>query len=124
MRLGLVVDTSALLAVLFSEPERGRVLDQIFAAERRWLSAFSLLETSILVVSRRGLAGRTLLEGLLRELGPIRSRRSFEIKKISGSRILPGHRRTDSGAMSTAPKSRCSTKAFRRTNKRFNACRP
>jgi len=65
---GLVVDTSALIAVLFSEAERQPALDEITAAGERWMSAFSYLEASILAASRRGLAGRTLLDGLIREL--------------------------------------------------------
>jgi ribonuclease VapC len=69
VRAGVVVDTSALLAVLFAEPERQPALDAISDAGARWMSAFSYLEASIVARSRRGLAGRTILDGLLREFG-------------------------------------------------------
>lgn len=67
MRPGLVVDSSALVAILFEEAERPRALDEIFDSERRLISAFSFLETSLVAISRKGLAGKTLLDGFLQE---------------------------------------------------------
>lgn len=67
MRLGLVVDSSALLAILLAEAERQRALDEIFGAETRLLSAFTYLETSIVLTSRKGAAGRALLDALLKD---------------------------------------------------------
>lgn len=64
-----MVDSSALLAILFEEVERTRALDEIFDAERRLISSFSFLETSLVATSRKGLAGKTLLDGLLRDSG-------------------------------------------------------
>jgi ribonuclease VapC len=67
VRPGLVVDSSALLAVLFEEAERARALDAIFDSERRLISSLSFLETSIVTTARKGLAGKTLLDGLLKD---------------------------------------------------------
>lgn len=66
---GLVVDSSALLAILFEEEERSQALDTIFGAGIRLLSAFSLLETSIVATSRKGVAGKALLDALVRDSG-------------------------------------------------------
>lgn len=57
----MVIDTSALLAVLFDEPEREEFIHKIAAASRRLISAGTLIESSIVVESRRGeVAGREL----------------------------------------------------------------
>lgn len=57
----MVLDTSALTAVLFDEPERDEFIRKIAAASRRLVSSATLLETSIVVEARRGeVAGREL----------------------------------------------------------------
>lgn len=57
----MVIDTSALVAVLFDEPERDEFIGKIAAASHRRISAGTLLESSIVVESRRGeVAGREL----------------------------------------------------------------
>jgi ribonuclease VapC len=57
----MVIDTSALTAVLFDEPERDDLVRSIAAAPRRRLSAVSLVEASVVVEARRGeVAGREL----------------------------------------------------------------
>ncbi|MHB1501496.1 MAG: type II toxin-antitoxin system VapC family toxin [Candidatus Dormibacteria bacterium] len=57
----MVLDTSALAAVLFDEPERAEFIRQIAAAPHRLISSATLLEASIVVESRRGeVAGREL----------------------------------------------------------------
>ncbi len=57
----MVIDTSALLAVLFDEPERDAFIHRIAAAPHRLVSAGTLIETSIVVEARRGeSAGREL----------------------------------------------------------------
>ncbi len=57
----MVIDTSALLAVLFGEPESDRISSAIAADPRRLASAFSVLEASIVLESRKGEpAGREL----------------------------------------------------------------
>jgi ribonuclease VapC len=50
----MVLDTSALLAILFDEPERRAFTESIEAAERRLLSAANFVETSMILESRHG----------------------------------------------------------------------
>ncbi len=57
----MVIDTSALLAILLGEQERGKFLQLLSESETRLLSAANALETAIVVESRRGdAAGREL----------------------------------------------------------------
>jgi ribonuclease VapC len=53
----MVIDTSALLAILFDEPERRRFNEAVAADPTRLISAASFLETAILIGSRSGEAG-------------------------------------------------------------------
>ena len=50
----MVIDTSALAAIFFAEPERQKFLDAITSAESRLVSAATLLETGIVVEARQG----------------------------------------------------------------------
>ncbi len=50
----IVVDSSALIAILRREPEADRFLQIIAAADRCLLSAVSLLETSMVLAGRTG----------------------------------------------------------------------
>ncbi len=61
----MVVDTSALLAVLFDEPERRAFTEAIEAAEARLLSAATFVETSMILESRHGAEGVRALDRLL-----------------------------------------------------------
>jgi len=55
----MVIDTSALVAIFLSEPERQSFLDQIIAAETRLISAAAVFETATVLEARRGeAAGR------------------------------------------------------------------
>lgn len=57
----MVLDTSGLAAVLFDEPEREEFVRKIATAPRRLISSGTLIESSIVVESRRGeVAGREL----------------------------------------------------------------
>lgn len=68
MTKGLVIDSSALLAILFGEPEQTRFLDLIFDAEERRISSFSILETGAVILSRKGSTGRLIFDSLCDEL--------------------------------------------------------
>jgi len=61
----MVIDTSALIAVLLDEPEQHRFDVCIQAASERFISAATLLETSIVIESRKGEAGGKELDRLL-----------------------------------------------------------
>jgi len=55
----MVIDTSALAAIFFAEPERRTFLDAITTAGNRLISAASVLETGIVLEARQGeAAGR------------------------------------------------------------------
>jgi len=55
----MIIDTSALVAIFFAEPERQHFLDLILASENRLLSAASVVEAGIVIEARRGdAAGR------------------------------------------------------------------
>src|SRR5881409_529408 len=61
MAVPVVIDTSAVLAILLGEPERGKFLQLLSESETRLLSAANALETEMVVESRRGeAAGREL----------------------------------------------------------------
>jgi len=50
----MVINTSALVAIFLSEPERQSFLAQIISAETRLVSAATLLEAGIVLEARRG----------------------------------------------------------------------
>jgi ribonuclease VapC len=61
----MVIDTSALLAILLDEPERRRFNEAIEAAERVRLSTANFVEASMLLESRRGAAGVAALDAFI-----------------------------------------------------------
>lgn len=65
----MVVDTSALLAILQDEPERRPFAEALEAADARLISVATLVETSILVESRYGAEGLRDLDLLLERAG-------------------------------------------------------
>lgn len=64
----MVMDTSALLAILLGEAEAEAFAEAIAADTRRLLSAVSALETSIVIEARRGPAGGREFELLLHRM--------------------------------------------------------
>ena len=61
----MVVDTSALIAVLLAEPERDRFIDLLAGADDPLISAATLVETSIVMLARIGEDGVADLDELL-----------------------------------------------------------
>lgn len=61
----MVIDTSALLAILFAEPEMEQMLDAIQKDERRLLCSLHLLEVGMVVEARKGPAGGRELDLLV-----------------------------------------------------------
>lgn len=61
----LVIDTSALLAIILNEAERGAFLQRILAAEKVYISTPTVLEAKLVVQNRKGQAGLILLNELL-----------------------------------------------------------
>jgi ribonuclease VapC len=50
----VVIDTSAILAIFLAEPERKQFLELILQSGRRLISAASVLETGMVLESKRG----------------------------------------------------------------------
>jgi ribonuclease VapC len=65
----MVIDTSALLAILQGEPERRSFLEAIEAADSVRLSVAGFVEASIVIESRYGAEGRRDLDRLLARAG-------------------------------------------------------
>jgi ribonuclease VapC len=61
----VILDTSAILAVLFDEPEQDQFLRKIGAATRLGVGAPTLVEAAIVLCGARGNAGRTQLAGFV-----------------------------------------------------------
>jgi ribonuclease VapC len=62
----MVIDTSAIVAILFGEPDRRRFEDAIEAAPIRMISAVTRVELTFVIEGRKGDAGRERLERFLR----------------------------------------------------------
>jgi ribonuclease VapC len=65
----MVIDTSALVAILAGEPERRGFIEKIESADTRLLSAASFVEASIVIEARYGPEGLTLLDLFLDRAG-------------------------------------------------------
>ncbi|GAB3745851.1 type II toxin-antitoxin system VapC family toxin [Microlunatus parietis] len=65
----IVVDSSALIAVLTAEPTGRALIDRLAAASRIRIGAATLVETGIVLVARIGLPGKTLLARFVEEAG-------------------------------------------------------
>jgi ribonuclease VapC len=62
----IVVDTSAIVAIVFDEPERTMFRQIVQHASRALISTVSALEARLVIHGRRGQRGIVLAEGLLR----------------------------------------------------------
>lgn len=58
----MVIDTSAIVAILFGEPDQRRYDQAIEAAPTRLISAVSRVELAMVVEGRKGAAGRDVLD--------------------------------------------------------------
>ncbi|MEY4377034.1 MAG: hypothetical protein RJB26_1584 [Pseudomonadota bacterium] len=65
----MVIDTSALVAILTMEPEAARLAQSLEADATRLISAATLLETGIVIEARFGAAGATELDLLVAKAG-------------------------------------------------------
>ena len=65
----MVIDTSALVAILLDEPERQAFNQQIAADAVRLVSAATLVETTIVLTSRKGPRAQVALERYLATAG-------------------------------------------------------
>jgi ribonuclease VapC len=65
----MVVDSSAVMAILQGEPESARLTEAIESAAERLISAVSVLEIGILALSRKGERGVAHADALLAAVG-------------------------------------------------------
>jgi len=90
----MVIDTSAVLAIFLAEPERKQFLDSILQSSRRLISAASVLETGMVLESKRGeSAGREFDLFLVRinlEIIPVDAEQ-VEIARSAWRRFGKGH---------------------------------
>lgn len=73
----MVIDTSALVALLSMEPEAARIASALESDATRLISAATLVETGIVIESRYGLAGA-------RELDLLAAKAAFIIEPVTG----------------------------------------
>lgn len=64
----MVIDTSAILAILFAEPDSARMVAALEADPHRWVPAPILAEASAVLHARLGAAGGVALDALLRRI--------------------------------------------------------
>jgi ribonuclease VapC len=64
----MVIDTSALLAVLLSEAEADALVEAIVSAGTRQVGAPTLVEAAAVMAARKGPAGEVALDALLQRL--------------------------------------------------------
>lgn len=64
----MVIDTSAVLAILFAEPEAPRMVAAIAAADVTVIAAPTLVEAAAVLYARKGAAGEVALDALLQRL--------------------------------------------------------
>ncbi len=65
----VVLDTSALLAILFAEPEAGAIARAAAAADRRLVGTPTLVETAAVLLARKGPGGEIALDALVHRMG-------------------------------------------------------
>ncbi len=65
----MIVDSSALVAILFAEPGHLDLVDRILEADRASVGAPTLAETTLVFIGRRGGKNAGPVEGLVEELG-------------------------------------------------------
>jgi len=61
----MVIDTSAMIAILFGEPETGLFVRALVDDPKKMISAFNALESAIVIEARKGEAGGRELDLLL-----------------------------------------------------------
>src|SRR5262245_19251593 len=81
----MVIDTSALAAILQNEPERRSFIEAIEAADSRLMSAATFVEISIVIESRYGAEG-------LRDLDLFLSRAAIELVAVDAEQAHTARR--------------------------------
>ena len=61
----MIVDTSALCAIVFAEPEAQAFMDLLRSTDRKLMSAMNAFEAGMLIESRKGTDGTIVLEDII-----------------------------------------------------------
>lgn len=64
----MVIDTSALVAILLAEPESAKLVDAVASATRRLVGAPTMVETAAVMLARKGPAGEIALDAMIQRL--------------------------------------------------------
>jgi ribonuclease VapC len=89
----IVIDTSAVVAILGGEPDADVLIDAIEAADARYLSAATLVEVGIVLEARHGPAGTLAVDRFLRD-GEVEV---VALDRTQAERALDGWRRFGKG---------------------------
>lgn len=65
----MIIDSSAIIAILFDEPESERIVAAMARDPRRLISAATLVEAAAVALVRKGPQAELALDALLRRLG-------------------------------------------------------
>jgi ribonuclease VapC len=65
----MIIDSSVLVAIVLVEPDWELLRERVAAADRRAVSAVSLVEAGMVLESRMGSAGASQLDSLVRDAG-------------------------------------------------------
>jgi ribonuclease VapC len=65
----MILDSSALIALIFKEPGHEQIMDKLTGAEYLGIGTPTLAETGIVLTARMGHLSKSLLAGMLQELG-------------------------------------------------------
>lgn len=89
----IVIDTSAVVAILSGEPVADALIDAMEAADARYLSAATLVEVGIVLEARHGPAGALAVDRFLRD-GEVEI---VALDRAQADRALDGWRRFGKG---------------------------
>ncbi len=81
----MVIDTSALIAILFDEPEAARLIRAIAAAPVAIVGAPTLVETGAVMLAKKGGSGGVALDALIQRLGITIEPMSYEAAEFARS---------------------------------------
>ena len=81
----MIIDTSAICAILFEEPDARHYAEAIAQADECRMSAGSLLETSMVVESRNGLVAGDQLDALI-------EKEAIEIVPVTAQQVAAARR--------------------------------
>lgn len=90
----MIIDSSALVAIVLREPDFVTYIDRISEATSKQISAASLLETSMVVNREKGSAGFEILLQFIFEAG---YKLSHSPKRRRGSHCIEAHLRFGKG---------------------------